>query len=74
MPQSITAYYQESGRAGRDGKNAHCRIYHNVEERSKIDFLLKKTASKAQTKLKKEQIVITYVDYERMVSYCEEAV
>ena len=73
MPKSLEAYYQEAGRAGRDGSNADCILLYAPRDVQTARFLIE-NGSDNEDLTEEQREVIKKQDYERleaMTVYCK---
>lgn len=60
MPKSIESYYQQTGRAGRDGKNSDCIMFYNYRDKVVLESFSDKNTSKGAPTKANTRVRLTY--------------
>ncbi|MGL5033606.1 MAG: DNA helicase RecQ, partial [Microcystaceae cyanobacterium] len=64
LPKTLESYYQESGRAGRDGENAYCGLFLNYSDIKTLEYFLEQKTDPNEQKIARQQIqqVVDYAE------------
>ena len=71
MPQSLEYYYQEAGRAGRDGEEAECVLFFSKQDIMINKFLLQNKASAGDVASDMQKTANDRRKLQQMINYCE---
>jgi ATP-dependent DNA helicase RecQ len=64
LPQTLEQYYQETGRAGRDGEKSDCILLYSRGDRAKVQYFIEKKGSETERRVARRKL-------EELIEFCE---